>query len=158
MRKIDTIIIHCSASKPGVDLHAKDIDRMHQEQNNWKCIGYHYVVCLDGTIEPGRDESEIGAHARGYNGDSIGICYVGGLDASGQASDTRTAAQKESLNYLVNDLCRKYPIVKVIGHQDISPDKNNNGKVDPWERIKECPCYDVIPEYESFLPEIIVRP
>lgn len=158
MRKIDTIIIHCSASRPGVDLHARDIDRMHREQNGWNGIGYHYVVCLDGTIEPGRDESEIGAHARGYNGDSIGICYVGGLDASGRAADTRTQTQKDSLNYLVNDLCRKYKIVKVIGHRDISTDKNGNGKVDPWERIKECPCFDVIPEYQSFLPEITVRP
>ena len=118
----------------------------------------HYIVCLDGTIEPGRDETEVGAHAKGYNGPSIGICYVGGLNTSGQAADTRTTAQKESLNYLVNNLCRKYPIVKVIGHRDISPDTNHNGKVDPWERIKECPCFDVITEYKSFLPEVIVKP
>lgn len=158
MRKIDTIIIHCSASRAGVDLHAKDIDRMHREQNGWAGIGYHFVVCLDGSIESGRPVEKVGAHAKGYNGSSLGVCYVGGLDAAGRPADTRTLPQRTSLRRLVNELCRQYSIEKVIGHRDVSPDTNGNGKVDPWERIKECPCFDVISEYKCFLPEIVVRP
>lgn len=158
MRKIDLIIIHCSASRPGHDLGAKEIDQMHREQNGWKGIGYHYVVRLDGTVEKGRDDSVIGAHAAGYNGSSVAICYIGGLDENGKATDTRTKAQKQSIHALVNELCRKYPVERIIGHRDISPDLNGNGRVDPWERIKECPCYDVIPEYRSFLPETAIQP
>lgn len=70
---------------------------------------------------------------------------------AGKAADTRTPQQREALTQLVRELCAKYPIKQVIGHRDISPDLNGNGKVDPWERIKECPCFDVIPEFESFV-------
>ena len=61
-------------------------------------------------------------------------------------------------NSLVNGICRRWKIVQVIGHRDTSPDTNNNGVIDPFERIKECPCYDVIPEYPSFIPNIVVQP
>ena len=59
---------------------------------------------------------------------------------------------------LVDEICRRWKIVQVIGHRDISPDTNNNGVIDHFERIKECPCYDVIPEYPSFIPNIVVQP
>ncbi|MCC8155363.1 MAG: N-acetylmuramoyl-L-alanine amidase [Tannerellaceae bacterium] len=153
MGKIETLIIHCSASRPGSDLSAADIDRMHRQQNGWKMIGYHYVVRLDGSIEPGRPEDSVGAHASGWNATSIGICYIGGLNQSGKAEDTRTPAQKQSLIKLIKELCAKYPIKQIIGHRDTSPDLNGNGVVDPWERIKECPCFDAIPEYEHLVPK-----
>lgn len=147
MRKIDTIIIHCSGSREGVELHASDIDRMHRKQNGWKSIGYHYVICLDGSVEKGRPDSMVGAHASGYNGSSIGICYVGGLDKEGKEKDTRTDEQVLSMHKLVNELCNLYPVKKIIGHRDVSPDLNKNGKVDPWERIKACPCFEVKDEF-----------
>jgi len=150
MRTIDTLIIHCSASRPGSDLGAAEIDRMHRQQNGWRAIGYHYVIRLDGRIEKGRPDEETGAHTTGWNSRSLGICYIGGLDASGKAADTRTPQQKVALAGLVKQLCGTYPIVAVIGHRDTSPDLNGNGIVDPWERIKECPCFDVIPEFDSF--------
>ena len=99
MNNIDSIIIHCSATKAGQDFKAKDIDRMHRARG-FSQIGYHFVVDLDGTIEEGRSLQIEGAHCNtkgssdlSYNKHSIGICYIGGLDMSGQAADTRTDAQ-----------------------------------------------------------------
>lgn len=96
-----------------------------------------------GQIEPMRDEDTVGAHARGFNAISLGVCYEGGLDEDGKAADTRTSRQKESLHRLVRELLQRYPDAKVVGHRDLSPDTNYNGIVDPWERIKECPCFEV---------------
>ena len=76
MRQINYIIIHCSATKAGRDFHAKDIDKWHRERG-FDEIGYNAVVDLDGTVEPGRSESKPGAHCKGHNSDSIGICYIG---------------------------------------------------------------------------------
>ena len=94
-----------------------------------------------------RDEDTVGAHARGYNAISLGVCYEGGLDENGKAADTRTPRQKEALHRLVHELLQRYPEAKVVGHRDLSPDTNYNGIVDPWERIKECPCFEVIGEF-----------
>ena len=84
-----------------------------------------------------------GAHARGFNAISLGVCYEGGLDENGKAADTRTSRQKEAMHRLVSELLQRYPDAKVVGHRDLSPDTNYNGIVDPWERIKECPCFEV---------------
>ncbi|MCD7936898.1 MAG: N-acetylmuramoyl-L-alanine amidase, partial [Tannerellaceae bacterium] len=152
MRTIDTLIIHCSASAYGQDLGAAEIDYMHRHHNGWKAIGYHYIIRLDGQIEKGRPDDVIGAHTAGRNTRSLGICYIGGLDRNGQAADTRTPAQTEALIQLVRELCEKYPVKSIIGHRDTSPDLNGNGIIDPWERIKECPCFDVIPALQSGAP------
>lgn len=128
MRKINKIIIHCTATKEGKDFKAKDIDRWHKEKG-WKCIGYHYVIDLDGTVEKGRSVEEIGAHCNGHNADSIGIVYVGGLDSKGNPKDTRTQAQKEALWELLRVLITKYPKASIHGHNEFSS--------------KACPCFDV---------------
>lgn len=77
MRKINEIIVHCAATAEGKNFKAADIDRWHK-QRGWDGIGYHHVVDLDGTIEPGRPESKQGAHCLGHNANSIGVVYVGG--------------------------------------------------------------------------------
>ena len=128
MRKINKIIIHCTATKEGKDFKAKDIDRWHKEKG-WKCIGYHYVIDLDGTVEKGRSVEEIGAHCNGHNADSIGIVYVGGLDSKGNPKDTRTQAQKEALWELLRVLITKYPKASIHGHNEFSS--------------KACPCFNV---------------
>ena len=89
MRRIDSIIIHCSATQAGMDFSAKDIDCWHRARGMNE-IGYHYVVRLDGSVEPGREVARMGAHCIGWNERSIGICYIGGLDARGHPADTRT--------------------------------------------------------------------
>ena len=117
MRKITEIILHCSATKEGANFHAKDIDQWHRNRG-FNEIGYNFVIDLDGTIEKGRDLEKIPAHCTGHNKNSIGICYVGGLDNNGQPKDTRTDAQKESLYKLLDSLLDKYnlDIDNVYGH------------------------------------------
>ena len=148
MKTIDSIIIHCSATRAGQDLRAKDIDRIHK-QRGFSQIGYNYVIDLDGMVENGRPLSIDGAHCNtkgfsesSYNKHSVGICYIGGLDASGKPADTRTIAQKTSLRELVAKLCKEYDIVEVLGHRDTSSDLDGSGEVEPAEYIKACPCFN----------------
>ncbi len=137
MRKIKEIIIHCSDTPAGEDFSAADIDRWHKERG-WACIGYHYVVRLDGTIEKGRDLSLAGAHCAGHNVNSIGVCYIGGRSARGVSPvtyyDTRTEAQKKALRTLIADLRKQFgQNLKVVGHHD-------------YNSAKACPCFDVAKE------------
>ncbi len=146
-RTITDIVIHCTASPVIRDYTAADIRRMHVRDRGWADIGYHYVVRLDGTIEPGRDVDTIGAHVSGYNAHSIGIVYVGGIGHDGKARDTRTENQKNALLNLLLMLRKIYPNARISGHRDFSPDKNGNGIIEPCEWIKECPCFDARHEY-----------
>lgn len=142
MRNIDSIIVHCSATKAGLDFTATDIDRWHRERG-FNGIGYHYVIRLDGKLEKGRDVTLAGAHCKGWNERSVGICYIGGLDENGRPADTRTNAQKRVLYQIIIDLQREYNILQVLGHRDTSPDLNGDGVIEPYEYVKACPCFDV---------------
>jgi N-acetylmuramoyl-L-alanine amidase len=133
MRKIEEIIIHCTATKEGVDVNAATINKWHK-QKGWKGIGYHYVIKLDGTVEKGRKDEEVGAHCVGHNAHSIGIVYVGGLDVNGKPKDTRTDAQKEAFWELLRQLLNKYPSATIHGHNEFSN--------------KACPCFNVEKEYK----------
>lgn len=148
MRKITDIVLHCSATKEGQRVTVADIDRWHRERG-FKKIGYHYVIYADGSIHAGRDIEEVGAHVSGHNATTIGICYVGGLDAVGKPKDTRTPEQKAAIFYLLQQLKEKYPTARICGHRDFSPDRNGNGTIEPAEFIKTCPCFDAIPEYKG---------
>ena len=150
MRKIDKVIIHCSATPEGRDYTVADIDRWHRERG-FNEIGYHYVVYRDGSVHTGRDVAKIGAHCKGQNANSIGICYVGGLDAGGKAKDTRTEAQKRALRVLIAKLVKEYPIKEILGHRDTSPDTDGDGIVEPHEWTKMCPCFDAKKEYMELL-------
>lgn len=148
MRKIDLIIIHCSATRADRDFSTHDVDIAHRYRglSSWE---YHYYIRKSGLVELMRPEDVPGAHARGYNADSIGVCYEGGLDANGRPADTRTPRQTEAMHRLVSTLLQSYPEAKVVGHRDLSPDRNYNDIVDPWERIKECPCFEVKAEFQD---------
>lgn len=136
MRKITEIIVHCSDTPAGRDDRAADIRHWHVDGNGWLDIGYHYVVCLDGSVEAGRDTSIAGAHCTGHNAQSIGVCYVGGRDANtGKPADTRTEEQKRSLVLLLRYLRTKYPDAKIYGHRDFAR--------------KACPCFDAKTEYQD---------
>lgn len=162
-RLIDEIIIHCSATKEGKAYSSDSINLAHKARKfssyvdakgRVRHIGYHYLIHLDGRIEPCRPESKIGCHASGHNTRSIGICYIGGLDARDtdgtMIKDTRTPQQKESIIKLIKDIKGRYgTIIRVIGHRDTSPDLNGNGIIEPYEFIKGCPCFDAIPEYQN---------
>lgn len=154
-RKVNQIAVHCSATNEGKAYTVSDIDAWHKARGFTKqkisghYCGYHFVVALDGTIMCGRDLREIGAHVSGYNSNSVGVCYIGGLDANGKAKDTRTPAQKESMAWLIAELKHILNISKVQGHRDYSPDKNGNGIIESFEWIKDCPCFNAIPEYKN---------
>lgn len=128
MRTIRKIIIHCSATPEGKNFTVDDIRRWHKtpkpKGNGWADIGYHYVVHLDGSIHEGRPLEKPGAHCRGHNADSIGVCYVGGLAADGKTpKDTRTPAQHAALDALIESLQGLYPDARVCGHNDLDPGK-----------------------------------
>ena len=158
MNKIDAIVVHCSATKAGQDIGKSEINQMHVARG-FNCIGYNFVVRIDGTVETGRSLQIDGAHCNSkgfsgvsYNKHSIGICYVGGLDKSGKAADTRTDAQKKALRELIAKLVNEYPDIKeILGHRDTSPDLDGDGIVEPNEWIKMCPCFDAKKEYSDLL-------
>lgn len=129
MRKIEKIIIHCTATPPETNIGVSEIDAWHKEKG-WKGCGYHYVIKRDGEIQKGRRVEEIGAHTKGFNAKSIGIALVGGVDKNGKAKDTKTKKQEESLRVLLGELLEEFEGAEVLGHRDL--DKN-----------KECPSFDV---------------
>lgn len=126
----DYIVIHCAATKPSMDIGVKDIDKWHR-QRGWRKVGYHYVIKRDGEVEIGRELDEVGAHAKGFNSNSVGICLVGGLSEDGKPENNYTDEQWIALRETVNQLKLPYPEAEVLGHRDL-PDVN-----------KECPCFDV---------------
>ncbi len=135
MRKINKIIVHCSATPEGREVTVKEIDKWHKA-NGWRGIGYHYVVYLDGSVHEGRDEKEAGAHCAGQNTNSIGVCYIGGVGADGKTpKDTRTEAQKKSLIELLKKLKEKYPGATIHGHREFAS--------------KACPSFDAKYEYKE---------
>ena len=126
MRKIDTIVIHCSASHQNVDVN--DIKMWHLERG-WRAIGYHYVITANGEVQEGRPIEKIGAHVKGHNSTSIGVCWVGGY----QGVDNRTDAQKLAMR----DLC-----MKLLFEYNV-PIKNLKGHCDFKGVTKTCPNFDV---------------
>jgi N-acetyl-anhydromuramyl-L-alanine amidase AmpD len=139
MRTITLIIIHCSAVKPWQESGVREIDRWHRAKG-WKSCGYHYVVRRDGTVEVGRPVEEVGAHCLNRNRHSIGICYEGGLDVSGNPADTRTEAQKKALRELLQQLHAQFPRAIIAGHNVFNP-------------MKACPCFNAMREYADLQPE-----
>ena len=103
MRKISEIIVHCAATPEGKAFTVADIDAWHKKRG-FRCIGYHFVIYLDGSVHKGRAIEEVGAHCLGHNANSIGICYIGGCATNGKTpKDTRTEAQKQSPNGILRD-------------------------------------------------------
>lgn len=115
-----------------MDVGVEWIDRIHR-QNGYFKIGYHYVICRDGHLEFGRSEEQTGAHAIPHNRNSIGICMVGGIDASGKSEDNFTDEQYLTLKHLLDYLLEHYPDARVAGH----------GKLPDIPVPKDCPCFDV---------------
>ena len=142
-RRIDEIIVHCTASPEGRDLTVEQIRKQHKSQG-WSDIGYHILVTLDGQAHLGRDMDISGAHAEGHNSHSIGVCYVGGVENRPgvaykdlKAKDTRTEAQKATLLALLMDLRKLYPNARIIGHRDV----DTHGK--------DCPSFEAKEEYRN---------
>ena len=146
MRTIKYIAVHCTAGSQHTT-----IKELQQEfkRKGWKNPGYHYVVAADGTITQLLDEDKVSNGMKGYNSVLINVAYIGGIDAEGKPVDNRTDAQKASLAGLLGVLRKKYPTATIQGHRDFSPDLNRNGRIEPSEYIKACPCFDAKAEYQS---------
>lgn len=147
-RKILYIVSHCSASPQKQKV--KDILSYWKNVLKWKSPGYHVIVEADGTAHELLPIEQPSNGVKGFNATSIHISYIGGVDKDGNAFDNRTPEQKETILRYLTKWHKMFPKAKILGHRDFSPDKNGNGRVDPWERIKQCPSYSV----EDWLKEI----
>ena len=107
------------------------------------------MIKPDGNVIQMLEDARISNGVKGYNTTAITVAYIGGIDSKGKAVDNRTVEQKAALFDLIVKLKQRYPNAIVMGHRDISPDLNHNGVVDPWERIKECPCFNAMVEYSD---------
>lgn len=132
MRTINSIIVHCTATKAMRHFNVNDVRRWHI-QRGFNDIGYHFLVLVDGTIQTGRPLSIAGAHCQGHNAHSIGVCYVGGLNSQGAPADTRTPAQRKALRQLLTRLKQQFPATTIHGHRDFA--------------TKACPCFNATAEY-----------
>lgn len=133
------LVVHCAATPPGMDIGVREITRWHREQG-FLAVGYHWVIRRDGTLEPGRAEHLIGAHATQVNRESVGVCLVGGVDAKQNPEDNFTRAQRATLVELLGELLVRYPGAEVIGHRDIPG------------VAKACPSFDVRAWWDAHRP------
>ena len=134
-RKIDKIIIHCSATREGQDISVETIRDWHLKRG-WSDIGYHYIIDINGKLHAGRPLEKTGAHCKGHNTGSIGVCYIGGVESDGKTpKDTRTKEQKAALDDLLFVLTDVFANVSIHGHNEFSS--------------KACPSFDVQAEYGS---------
>jgi len=125
-RIIDEVIVHCSATKPSMDIGVKEINEWHLNRG-WSGIGYHFVIRRNGKIEPGRPTNLVGAHCKGRNKHSIGVCLVGGINERGEAEFNYTSKQIVTLTYFL--VSEKILGRKISGHNQYSS--------------KACPCFNV---------------
>ena len=146
MRNIKYIAVHCTASSQHATI--KEL-LLEFKRKGWSKPGYHYIVDVSGKVFNTLSEDEVSNGVKGFNSNLINVAYIGGIDANGKPVDNRTEEQKKSLLLLLKALKKKYPNAIIQGHRDFSPDTNKNGIVDPWERIKACPCFDAKVEYKN---------
>ena len=145
MRHLTEIIVHCTATPEGREVTKADLHQWHVEGRGWSDIGYHYLIQLDGTVVPCRPMERDGAHVKGRNKGTVGVSYAGGVDARGNAKDTRTSAQKAALTSLLVKLLDTYPSINHISsHQDYA--------------AKACPSFDATSEYAPLLERKPVEP
>ena len=130
MRSINMIVVHCSATRADCALTTEDLETIHRRRG-FRGIGYHYYIRKDGTVINTRALELVGAHAKGHNSHSIGICYEGGLDADRRPADTRTPEQTEQFILLLMRMVKIFPGVRIRGHRDM-----------PGSIPKACPCFD----------------
>jgi len=147
MRHIDEIIIHCSDTRPNwmqyEDTRGKvhEIRRWHVEENKWSDIGYHYLVDRNGTVAEGRSVEKVGAHVKGHNTNSIGICLLGGHGSTrtDKFEDNFTYEQDKALRRLISQLVVEHPdIRKFSGHNEYANKACPGFNVRQWmERVPD---------------------
>lgn len=134
MRRINEIIVHCSATRPTMDIGTAEIRGWHVNDNGWSDIGYHYVIRRNGEIEDGRPLDRRGAHCYGRNANSVGICLIGGHGSCehDEPEDHYTPAQMAALHGLCIDLVNEYPVTLISGHNEYAAKACPGFQVQPW--------------------------
>jgi len=127
-KNIKLLVVHCSDTPNNQNLSANDIHKMHLSFG-WDGIGYHKIINRSGKIEDGRPEYWVGAHVKGKNNISLGVCLIG--------KDYFTKNQFRSLQRVLKKWKKTYPYAKIIGHRDVG---NTN---------KTCPNFDVTSWYKN---------
>lgn len=122
------IVIHCSATRCDRDYPVEQLLRDHKARG-FRTIGYHFYIRRSGSVTQHRKLLDVGAHIRGLNRCSIGVCYEGGLDVSGIPADTRTPEQKAQLEELLWKLHKVFPKALIVGHRELPGVE------------KACPCF-----------------
>ena len=133
--KYNRIILHCSATSEGQNVTTETIREWHTSPpRNWSDIGYHFIILNDGmgTVERGRPVWRNGAHTKGHN-DTIGICYVGGIDGMSDPCDTMTDIQECAFFELVDQLRCVFGTITIHGHNEFSS--------------KACPSFNVLEKW-----------
>jgi|SRR5690606_3222549 len=154
------IVIHCSAGFGNVE----SIQKFWKENLGWKSPGYHRIIERDGTVHELAPYTDIVNGVKGFNDESIHICYIGGVDPKNvnKAQDTRTEIQKLQLLHeivkakkWIHENYGDIYNVLILGHRDFSRDLNANNIIESWERIKECPSFEARFEYTFLNPQQI---
>lgn len=140
MRQIKYIVVHCTATSRSASV-AGILNGW--KKKGWKNPGYHFLVEMDGAHHILLPVDKVSNGVKGYNSVSINLAYIGGIDGEGEPTDTITPKQHWKIQQIIDGLLVHFPKAKVVGHRDLSPDSNENGKVDPCEWLKACPCFDV---------------
>lgn len=138
--QVQLLVVHCSATPPSADIDAETIRKWHVEGNGWSDIGYHGVIKRDGSFEQGRELHERGAHAKGWNAVSWGLCLVGGVQEQdrNKPEANYTPEQYKTLWAVLNAWQSVAPTAHVCGHRDLDSDH---------QRLKACPSFDVRAAY-----------
>lgn len=129
-RTYETIVLHCSATPPRLEIDTAIIDKWHRGRG-WAQVGYHYVIKRDGTVEIARPVQIPGAHAKGHNAYTVGVCYVGGVNEDNNPEDNITPKQVKAFKKLVGHLRAVFGPMLVTGHCDLP------------NVAKACPSFDV---------------
>jgi len=117
LKSVKYLVIHCSATPPQMDIDVSDIRRWHLDRG-WSDVGYHYIITRTGSLQTGRGIDTRGAHVKGHNSHSLGICLVGGVDIEGEPDNNFTSDQFETLHGLLGWLKNGFPDAKILGHRD----------------------------------------
>ena len=136
-RLIDLIVVHSSATTPSQDIGVREIREWHLARG-FRDVGYHYAIKRNGALEFGRKEREPGAHVKGHNARSIGICMVGGArlrNGNLVADNNFTMKQWSTLGQALRELKEKYPDAEIKGHRDLAATACPSFDVQTW--VKE---------------------
>jgi N-acetylmuramoyl-L-alanine amidase len=132
-RRITHLVVHTTATQQSATIAA--ILNYWKNTKGWRNPGYHVILPKDG-FSVIQDFNLLSNGAKGFNANGIHISYIGGVDSNGRPLDNRTESQKRLIQVFIEEMVRRFPNLKVIGHNEVAN--------------KACPCFQVKNEYSKF--------